>query len=148
MKNSSIIYIKSKLFNPPVSIATEEERVQSLFRDMGFDELLSELWEESMELTPEQFILEEQIDSCVMDRDENGLRLTCYILRECSKKPKGILSSQLDLILNHFLHCPDSPSLPPKPVIRHLLALNKHSIYLVSYPKLTLVIPFLLDHCF
>ena len=133
VKTNSIIHIRSKLFNPLVSISTEEEQVHTLFRELGLDDLWSELWEESLELTPAQFILEEQIDSCVKDRTEDGLRLTSFILKEFLKKPKGIVASQLDLVLNHFLHCPDSPSLPPKPVLRHLLALNKHLKYLVSF---------------
>ena len=126
VKTTSIISIRSRLFNQPIHISTEEERVQSLFCQLGMNELLTELWEESLDVTPTQFILEEQIDSCIKDCNEDGLRLTSFILKEFLQKPQGIVASQLDLVLNHFLHSPHSPSLPPKPVIRHLLALNKH----------------------
>lgn len=129
--SDSIILVRSKPVKAPLSILSDEERVREVCNEFGLTEIINELWDDNtFSTTPEQLIIQQQINTCIETRQVKGLRQLCILLKECltnnTKQKDGVISLQIDLLLQHFQQT-ETDNTPTSDIVACLRAYNMRS---------------------
>ena len=128
VQEQALVLVKSKPVQPPVNIISDEEQVKEICSAFGLLELIEGIWNDDiLDYTPEQLILTRQVQSCITTRQLNGLQKTCMILKECMRnkqKKDGIITAQIDLLLQFYKSQSETSENPSTEVISYLQSYN------------------------